>query len=128
MMANPVLNLPRAPLESTLVVTPEQNTLEFKGDTGSGIRRQMYTGARDIYTFDVQLHSDSERDDLFEFYKTDCGGGSLRFDMEDVQFLGESPPNIREFSWIDPVTIRRIAPGINGGIYVASFNLAREPE
>lgn len=127
-MTNPVLTLPRAPLEATLTIAPEQNTLEFKGDAGSGIRRQMYTGARDIYTFDVQLHSDAERDELMEFYKTDCGGGSLRFDMEDVQFLGESPPNIREFSWNDPVTIRRIAPGISGGIYVASFNIAREPE
>lgn len=127
-MPNPSLTLPRAPLEATLTVVPEQNLLEFKGDAGSGIRRQLYTGQRDIYTFEVQLHSDAERDELFEFYKIDCGGGSLRFDMEDVQFLGESPPNIREFSWIDPVAIRRIAPGLEGGIYVASFNIAREPE
>lgn len=131
-MPNPTLQLPRPPKEGTFVEYPEVNFTEFKGDVGSGIRRQQYTGMRDIYEFDVILYTKAEKDDIKEFFKDDCAGGSLRFDTEDIESIGDSPPVTIECSWIDPPRFQRIAPTTDesepkGGIYVCSFRIAKEP-
>lgn len=87
-------SLPQLPRSGSFTMMEEQNYTEFAPDVGRPIRRKRYTASRYVYSFVMDL-DDIQRDALIQFYRVDCGSGSLSFTKQDFVENEE----VKTFMW-----------------------------